>query len=95
MSNPELMLDPSKATSWKIVGSVVAFFTVYLTVSAYREGLFNDGQQHAKESIDQLTETLEVQQRLPDGCLLMRDGSIHRPRETNNSSEPRTSSPRQ
>ena len=94
MSNPELMLDPASTSSWRIVGGVVAFFTVYLTLSAYREGLLNDGQQRAKASVDQLTDELEVQQRLQDGRLLMRDGSIHRPRETN-SSVSRISSPRQ
>ena len=35
------MLDPEKRVSWYIVGGVVVFFTVYLTVSAYREGLFD------------------------------------------------------
>jgi hypothetical protein len=40
-SNPELMLDPQKAVSWKIVGGVVAFFAIYLSVTAYREGLFD------------------------------------------------------
>ena len=41
MSNPELWLDPDKRSSWYVVGGVIAFFSVYLTVSAYREGLFD------------------------------------------------------
>ena len=41
MSNPELMLDPNSRVSWKIVGGVVLFFATYLSVTAYREGLFD------------------------------------------------------
>ena len=49
MSNPELMLDPSQRSSWRIVFGVVAFFAVYLSVSAYREGLL-DGPADAPAS---------------------------------------------
>lgn len=80
MSNPELMLDPSKRASWAIVAGVVAFFSVYLTWTAYREGLLSDGgQKLAEEEAQELQQMLEVQKVLPDGRLLMRDGSIQKP----------------
>ena len=81
MSNPELMLDPNKRVSWVIVGGVVAFFGTYLTYTAYKEGLLtSDGQtQNAAERAKQKREEAEVQKVLPDGRLLMRDGSIVRP----------------
>lgn len=78
MSNPELMLDPNKRASWRIVAGVVAFFGCYMTYTAYQEGLLTgDGgaQQQAAES----RFNADVQKVLPDGRLLMRDGSIVRP----------------
>ena len=83
MSNPELMLDPNKRASWKIVGGVVAFFTVYLSYTAYKEGLFADaGQSMSAEYATEKRHEANVQKILPDGRLLMRDGSIVRPPPT-------------
>ena len=79
LSNPELMLDPKKGASWMVVGSVVAFFGVYLTWTAYREGLlFDGGQKMAEDHAAEVTYEAEVQKVLPDGRLLLRDGSIVR-----------------
>ena len=47
-SNPELLLDPYSARSWGVVGGVVLFFSVYLTWTAYSEGLI--GSSPAKAS---------------------------------------------
>ena len=60
-------------------GSVIAFFTVYLTWTAWREGLLADGgQQLAQQQADEIQQQLDVQRVLPDGRLLLRDGSIVR-----------------
>ena len=80
LSNPELMLDPRKSASWAIVAGVVAFFSVYLTWTAYREGLLTDGGQRLAEAYaEERKQELEVQKVLPDGRLLMWDGSIRKP----------------
>ena len=80
LSNPELMLDPNKRASWKVVAGVVAFFSVYMSYTAYKEGLLTDGGQSmsAEHATDKRHEA-NVQKILPDGRLLMRDGSIVRP----------------
>lgn len=80
MSNPELMLDPNKRGSWRIVAGVVAFFSCYLTYTAYKEGLLT-GDQSARlqHQAEESRREAEVQRELPDGRLLMRDGSIVRP----------------
>ena len=81
LSNPELMLDPRKSASWAIVAGVVVFFSTYLTYTAYKEGfIFGEGaQKMAEDEAKQIAYELEVQRVLPDGRLLMRDGSIVRP----------------
>ena len=77
LSNPELMLDPRKNASWMVVFSVIAFFGTYMTWTAWREGLIGDGgQRMAEEQAKSLQEELDVQRELPDGRLLLRDGSI-------------------
>ena len=74
------MLDPRKSASWMIVFGVIAFFGTYLSWTAYREGLFSDGgQKLAEEHAAELKQELEVQKVLPDGRMLMRDGSIRKP----------------
>ena len=79
MSNPELLLDEKKSSSWKLVGGVVLFFSVYLTVTAYREGLlFDGGQKLAEQHAEEARQQADVLKELPDGRVLMRDGSIRR-----------------
>ena len=80
LSNPELMLDPRKSASWAVVFGVIAFFGTYLGWTAWREGLLGDGgAKLAAEYAAECERDLEVRQVLPDGRLLMRDGSIRRP----------------
>lgn len=80
LSNPELMLDPRKSASWAIVFGVIVFFGTYLSWTAYREGLLSDGgQKFAEAHAEEIRQELEVQKVLPDGRLLMRDGSIRKP----------------
>ena len=76
MSNPELLLDPNKRMHWLFVGGTIAFFAVYLSVTAYREGLF-DGTS-AEQVAKKQREKAEVVRELPDGRVLLRDGSIVR-----------------
>ena len=79
LSNPELLLDPQKRASWRIVAGVVAFFSCYLTYTAYKEGLLTDGPAQLQHQAEEMRREAEVQKVLPDGRLLMRDGSIVRP----------------
>jgi len=79
ISNPELLLDPQKRSSWKLVAGVVAFFSCYLTYTAYKEGLLTDGPEQLQQQAVEMRREAEVQKVLPDGRLLMRDGSIVRP----------------
>ena len=79
LSNPELMLDPRKSASWMVVGSVIVAFAAILTFTAYREGLLSDGgQKLAEQYAEEVKQELDVRQVLPDGRLLMRDGSIRK-----------------
>ena len=87
LSNPELLLDPKKRASWSVVAGVVVFFSVYLGVTAYREGLLTGEKKLAEEYAAEVTRELEVQKVLPDGRLLLRDGSIVR-REAATTSPP-------
>ena len=75
MSNPELMLDPDKRGSWYVVGGVIAFFSVYLSVTAYREGLFDATSSTADPTASDFTDA-EVHKVTP--CAAMRTGT--RPR---------------
>lgn len=90
MSNPELLLDPNKRASWKIVGAVVAFFSVYLTVSAYREGLLTTDGGQQPSSAAAIAEEPHPLQHLPNGRVLMPDGSIVIQQQTKREGEART-----
>ena len=78
LSNPELMLDHNKKSSWAVVAAVVVFFSVYLGFTAHREGLLDGSSHLAKDYAAEVAHELEVQKVLPDGRLLLRDGSIVR-----------------
>lgn len=73
MSNPELMLDHNKRSSWAIVGGVVAFFSVYLTYTAiFKDRIFDA----APPPSDSPHPEDEVHKVLADGRVLLKDGSI-------------------
>ena len=73
MSNPELLLDHNKRSSWMIVGGVVAFFGAYMTYTAiYKDGMLDPKPPPAVAPLPEL----EVHKVLPDGRVLLKDGSI-------------------
>jgi len=76
LANPELLLDPNRSHSWVIVGGVVAFFGAYLAYCYATDDFWTPKPQAgaAAAEVDP-----SVRKVLPDGRLLMDDGSIRRP----------------
>jgi hypothetical protein len=69
MSNPELMLDEKNPGHWRITGGVALFFAVYLGWAYYKDlqsGVFDPPAES----------TANILKVLPDGRVLMKDGSI-------------------
>ena len=76
MTNPEVAMDPNKRISWVITG-VVGFLLLARWGYAFYWDVREDrlGPQAPEPEAD----TLQVSKRLPDGRLLMTDGSIRKP----------------
>ena len=72
LTNPELMVDPAKRSSWILCGGVVSFFAVYIAYLEYTEPPPPKTQPPPSEN--------DVKQVLADGRLLMYDGSIQQSR---------------
>ena len=73
LSNPEAFMDPNKRISWVVTGVVAAFLAARLAYAAYQDS----GAPPAR--VEPILPA-EVLKELPDGRLLMKDGSIQRPK---------------
>jgi hypothetical protein len=70
-TNPELLFDHKKRSSWWVVGGVWAVFGTYIAyVAIYKDRMF-DPPAPAAPDLDS-----EVHKVLPDGRVLLKDGSI-------------------
>lgn len=72
-TNPELLFDHKKRSSWWVVGGVWVVFGTYIAyVAIYKDRMF-DLPTPAAEQPDLDSEVHKV---LPDGRVLLKDGSI-------------------
>ena len=74
-TNPELMLDHKKRTHWIPVGLTIAFFSAYMAYTAIVTDRMLDVPAAPKDVATQPLET-QVHKVLPDGRVLLKDGSI-------------------